>query len=187
MFCILGEAWQDIMMACIHSEEVKCFNPNAVDSNFTSSAFNFTSTTTTTTTTPPPPLAHDHIETCGSNVAYPFFISFIVLCSFLVCLKIKIKMRILKFVTVLCGRFWQILNLFVAVIMDNFDYLTRDWSILGAHHLGEFIHLWSEYDPDARGYIKHVDVLNLLRRINPPLGFGKLCPRRMACKVSRGL
>lgn len=77
----------------------------------------------------------------------------------------------------------QILNLFVAVIMDNFDYLTRDWSILGAHHLGEFISLWSEYDPDARGCIKHVDVLNLLRRINPPLGFGKLCPRRMACKV----
>lgn len=31
------------------------------------------------------------------------------------------------------------LNLFVAVIMDNFDYLTRDASILGAHHLGEFI------------------------------------------------
>ena len=28
-----------------------------------------------------------------------------------------------------------ILNLFVAVIMDNFDYLTRDWSILGPHHL----------------------------------------------------
>ena len=25
----------------------------------------------------------------------------------------------------------QIINLFVAVIMDNFDYLTRDWSILG--------------------------------------------------------
>jgi len=33
--------------------------------------------------------------------------------------------------------------------MDNFDYLTRDWSILGAHHLDEFIRQWSEYDPDA--------------------------------------
>jgi hypothetical protein len=31
------------------------------------------------------------------------------------------------------------LNLFVAVIMDNFDYLTRDSSILGAHHLDEYI------------------------------------------------
>ena len=99
-------------------------------------------------------------EGCGSYVAYPFFISFFVVCAFLV------------------------LNLFVAVIMDNFDYLTRDWSILGPHHLGEFVHLWSEYDPDAKGFIKHVDVVTLLRKISPPLGFGKLCPHRVACKVS---
>ena len=77
-----------------------------------------------------------------------------------------------------------ILNLFVAVIMDNFDYLTRDWSILGPHHLDEFVRLWSEYDPDAKGRIKHVDVVTLLRKISPPLGFGKLCPHRVACKVS---
>lgn len=44
----------------------------------------------------------------------------------------------------------QIINLFVAVIMDNFDYLTRDWSILGPHHLDEFVRLWAEYDPDAK-------------------------------------
>lgn len=43
----------------------------------------------------------------------------------------------------------QIINLFVAVIMDNFDYLTRDWSILGPHHLDEFKKIWAEYDPDA--------------------------------------
>jgi len=34
--------------------------------------------------------------------------------------------------------------------MDNFDYLTRDWSILGPHHLEEFVRLWSEYDPEAK-------------------------------------
>ena len=34
--------------------------------------------------------------------------------------------------------------------MDNFDYLTRDWSILGPHHLDEYVRIWSEYDPDAR-------------------------------------
>merc|ERR1711881_580752 len=95
---------------------------------------------------------------CGTDFAYPYFISFFVVCSFL------------------------ILNLFVAVIMDNFDYLTRDWSILGPHHLSEFVHLWSEYDPDAKGFIKHVDVVTLLRKISPPLGFGKLCPHRVACK-----
>lgn len=94
----------------------------------------------------------------GSNLAYPYFISFSIICSFL------------------------IINLFVAVIMDNFDYLTRDWSILGAHHLDEFVRLWSEYDPDAKGRIKHLDVVTLLRKISPPLGFGKLCPHRVACK-----
>ncbi|KHJ85246.1 hypothetical protein OESDEN_15032 [Oesophagostomum dentatum] len=80
---------------------------------------------------------------------------------------------------------FQVINLFVAVIMDNFDYLTRDWSILGPHHLEEFVRLWSEYDPDAKGRIKHLDVVTLLRKISPPLGFGKLCPHRLACKVSR--
>ena len=34
--------------------------------------------------------------------------------------------------------------------MDNFDYLTRDWSILGPHHLDEFVRQWSEYDPEAK-------------------------------------
>ncbi|KAM7405357.1 hypothetical protein PAMP_012625 [Pampus punctatissimus] len=82
-----------------------------------------------------------------------------------------------------CGsNFAIIINLFVAVIMDNFDYLTRDWSILGPHHLDEFKRIWSEYDPEAKGRIKHLDVVALLRRIQPPLGFGKLCPHRVACK-----
>ena len=101
--------------------------------------------------------------------------------------------RLLHATIVIVNRWWkiyklllviiQIINLFVAVIMDNFDYLTRDWSILGPHHLDEFIRLWSEYDPDAKGRIKHLDVVTLLRKISPPLGFGKLCPHRVACKV----
>lgn len=45
---------------------------------------------------------------------------------------------------------FQMLNLFVAVIMDNFDYLTRDPSILGPHHLDEYIRVWSNYDPSAK-------------------------------------
>uniref|UniRef100_A0A4X1U9N9 Voltage-dependent calcium channel alpha-1 subunit IQ domain-containing protein n=1 Tax=Sus scrofa TaxID=9823 RepID=A0A4X1U9N9_PIG len=95
---------------------------------------------------------------CGSSFAVFYFISFYMLCAFL------------------------IINLFVAVIMDNFDYLTRDWSILGPHHLDEFKRIWAEYDPEAKGRIKHLDVVTLLRRIQPPLGFGKLCPHRVACK-----
>ena len=52
-----------------------------------------------------------------------------------------------------------------------------------SNFLDEFVRLWSEYDPDAKGRIKHVDVVTLLRKISPPLGFGKLCPHRVACKV----
>jgi len=126
-----GEAWQEIMLSCIKSPDVKC-DDNSDDAGAPGG--------------------------CGSNFAYVYFITFFIICAFLV------------------------LNLFVAVIMDNFDYLTRDWSILGPHHLGEFVVLWSEYDPDAKGKIKHVDVVTLLRKISPPLGFGKLCPHRVACK-----
>lgn len=36
----------------------------------------------------------------------------------------------------------------------------------------------------CRGRIKHLDVVTLLRRIQPPLGFGKFCPHRVACKVT---
>lgn len=114
--------------------------------------------TTTTTSAPETTTVQGESASCGTDFAVPYFISFYVLCSFL------------------------IINLFVAVIMDNFDYLTRDWSILGPHHLEEFVRLWSEYDPDAKGRIKHLDVVTLLRKISPPLGFGKLCPQRIACK-----
>ncbi|XP_051757896.1 voltage-dependent L-type calcium channel subunit alpha-1D isoform X7 [Ctenopharyngodon idella] len=128
--CATGEAWQQIMLACLPGKQCDSesdYNPGEE-------------------------------KTCGSSFAILYFISFYMLCAFL------------------------IINLFVAVIMDNFDYLTRDWSILGPHHLDEFKRIWSEYDPEAKGRIKHLDVVTLLRRIQPPLGFGKLCPHRVACK-----
>uniref|UniRef100_A0AAQ6IFK0 Voltage-dependent L-type calcium channel subunit alpha n=1 Tax=Anabas testudineus TaxID=64144 RepID=A0AAQ6IFK0_ANATE len=128
--CATGEAWQEIMLASLPGK--RCDPESDYESGEEFS--------------------------CGSNFAIVYFISFFMLCAFL------------------------IINLFVAVIMDNFDYLTRDWSILGPHHLDEFKRIWSEYDPEAKGRIKHLDVVALLRRIQPPLGFGKLCPHRVACK-----
>ncbi|XP_072288010.1 voltage-dependent L-type calcium channel subunit alpha-1F isoform X2 [Pyxicephalus adspersus] len=128
--CATGEAWQEIMLASLPGKRCDSESDFAPEEEFT----------------------------CGSNFAIVYFISFFMLCAFL------------------------IINLFVAVIMDNFDYLTRDWSILGPHHLDEFKRIWSEYDPEAKGRIKHLDVVTLLRRIQPPLGFGKLCPHRVACK-----
>uniref|UniRef100_A0A7M4G1I1 Voltage-dependent L-type calcium channel subunit alpha n=1 Tax=Crocodylus porosus TaxID=8502 RepID=A0A7M4G1I1_CROPO len=130
--CATGEAWQEIMLACLSNK--KC-DPESEQANST-----------------------EEDQSCGSSFAIFYFISFYMLCAFL------------------------IINLFVAVIMDNFDYLTRDWSILGPHHLDEFKRIWAEYDPEAKGRIKHLDVVTLLRRIQPPLGFGKLCPHRVACK-----
>ncbi|XP_069795821.1 voltage-dependent L-type calcium channel subunit alpha-1D-like isoform X9 [Narcine bancroftii] len=128
--CATGEAWQEIMLACMPGRRCD----------------------------PESDYGPGEENTCGSNFAIVYFITFYMLCAFL------------------------IINLFVAVIMDNFDYLTRDWSILGPHHLEEFKRIWSEYDPEAKGRIKHLDVVTLLRRIQPPLGFGKLCPHRVACK-----
>uniref|UniRef100_A0A4W4GAG7 Voltage-dependent L-type calcium channel subunit alpha n=1 Tax=Electrophorus electricus TaxID=8005 RepID=A0A4W4GAG7_ELEEL len=128
--CATGEAWQEVMLGCLYGQ--RC-DPKS-----------------------------DYLPgeeyTCGSGIAVLYFMSFYMLCAFL------------------------IINLFVAVIMDNFDYLTRDWSILGPHHLDEFKKIWAEYDPEATGRIKHLDVVTLLRRIQPPLGFGKFCPHRVACK-----
>lgn len=52
---VLGEAWQDIMLDCSARDEVKC-----------------------------DPRSDDKSSTCGSDIAFPYFISFYVLCSFLV-------------------------------------------------------------------------------------------------------
>ncbi|NXY64327.1 CAC1S protein, partial [Callaeas wilsoni] len=128
--CATGEAWQEILLDCSYGRRCD----------------------------PESDYAEGEEYTCGTGFAYFYFISFYMLCAFL------------------------IINLFVAVIMDNFDYLTRDWSILGPHHLDEFKRIWAEYDPEAKGRIKHLDVVTLLRRIQPPLGFGKFCPHRVACK-----
>uniref|UniRef100_A0A5F8GXW0 Voltage-dependent L-type calcium channel subunit alpha n=1 Tax=Monodelphis domestica TaxID=13616 RepID=A0A5F8GXW0_MONDO len=133
--CATGEAWQEILLACSYGKLCDPKSDASVGEEYT----------------------------CGTGFAYFYFISFYMLCAFL------------------------IINLFVAVIMDNFDYLTRDWSILGPHHLDEFKKIWAEYDPEAKGRIKHLDVVTLLRRIQPPLGFGKFCPHRVACKRLVGM
>ncbi|XP_043464353.1 voltage-dependent calcium channel type A subunit alpha-1 isoform X7 [Leptopilina heterotoma] len=126
--CATGEAWPNIMLACVKDRPCDA-NAKKGDG-----------------------------ETCGSNLAYAYFVSFIFFCSFLM------------------------LNLFVAVIMDNFDYLTRDSSILGAHHLDEFVRIWAEYDPNATGKIHYSEMYDMLKNMDPPLGFGNKCPNRLAYK-----
>ena len=120
----------------------------------------------------------------------------------------------------------QILNLFVAVIMDNFEYIVWDRSQLGAYDLRIFVKHWSKFDRHGRcvrvcvcahmcvrvcvcyvhesivsvcvymimcclfvclfrGKLRPEKVFDLLRKIDPPVGWGKLCPRVTAYKVSQ--
>ncbi|CAB4055192.1 CACNA1B [Lepeophtheirus salmonis] len=116
--CSTGEAWPDIMMACVAGRPC---DSRALQVNKTTGEI-----------VP---------KTCGSSMTYVYFISFIFLCSFIM------------------------LNIVVAVIMDSFDYLTRDSSILGSHHLGEFITVWCEYDPLGEGKIHYTDMFALLKQI----------------------
>ncbi|XP_039984159.1 voltage-dependent R-type calcium channel subunit alpha-1E [Xiphias gladius] len=105
-----------------------------------------------------PSLTSNQEGGCGSDFAYFYFVSFIFFSSFLM------------------------LNLFVAVIMDNFEYLTRDSSILGPHHLDEFVRIWGEYDRAACGRIHYTDMYEMLTNMSPPLGLGKKCPSKVAYK-----
>ncbi|XP_036409855.1 voltage-dependent R-type calcium channel subunit alpha-1E-like isoform X2 [Megalops cyprinoides] len=106
----------------------------------------------------PPFMSPDHEGGCGTDFAYFYFVSFIFFSSFLM------------------------LNLFVAVIMDNFEYLTRDSSILGPHHLDEFVRIWGEYDRAACGRIHYTAMYEMLTHMSPPLGLGKKCPAKIAYK-----
>lgn len=73
----LGEAWQEIMMDCADTKKARCDRRlNRTESQF-----------------------------CGSNTAYPYFISFYVLCSFLVS-------YFPHFIYVLCPNF----------LLENFIY-----------------------------------------------------------------
>uniref|UniRef100_A0A8C2DQL9 Calcium channel, voltage-dependent, R type, alpha 1E subunit b n=1 Tax=Cyprinus carpio TaxID=7962 RepID=A0A8C2DQL9_CYPCA len=107
---------------------------------------------------PPHFTSPDHEGGCGTEFAYFYFVSFIFFSSFLM------------------------LNLFVAVIMDNFEYLTRDSSILGPHHLDEFVRIWGEYDRAACGRIHYTAMYEMLTHMSPPLGLGKKCPAKIAYK-----
>jgi hypothetical protein len=130
--CATGENWQQIMLSCLSG---KPCDPASQQ-----------------------PLAPN----CGNPLAIPYFVSFIFLCSFLVSRSCPAfahqsasssasldNIGIEKIIRDVACILLQMLNLFVAVIMDNFDYLTRDSSILGPHHLDEYIRVWAEYDPAA--------------------------------------
>ncbi|XP_065647835.1 voltage-dependent L-type calcium channel subunit alpha-1D isoform X2 [Hydra vulgaris] len=102
---------------------------------------------------------YNHVPNCGSTIlARIYFMSYMFISMFF------------------------LLNLFVAVIMDNFEYLTRDSSIFGSHDLEDFVRCWSQFDPKATGYISHDKLYELMSYISPPIGFGVKCPKTIAYK-----
>jgi hypothetical protein len=105
-------------------------------------------------------------STCGSAFGIFYMISFVVIGSFVV------------------------LNLFVAVIVDNFEFLTTDEAELGAHSMDAFPKLWGDFDPEGVGFIPLPRLEKLLMRIDPPFGL-KGCPefivydklKQVRCKI----
>eukprot|EP00045_Choanoeca_perplexa_P018233 m.282974 g.282974 ORF g.282974 m.282974 type:complete len:1665 (+) comp17755_c0_seq4:1769-6763(+) len=98
----------------------------------------------------------DSEESCGSGFAVFYMITFVIIVSFLV------------------------LQLFVAIIIDNFEYLTRDASMLGEQDLPAFGEVWARYDPDNKRRLHHSDVLELLKHLKPPLGFESSMLKKVA-------
>ena len=91
---------------------------------------------------------------CGTSLSYLYFASFVFVCSYIMT------------------------NLFLAFIMDNFVYLTHDWSELDSRHIHLFTAAWGAYDTKGAGYIRKEHLVPLLKSFNPPLGNGKMCPDR---------
>ena len=76
---------------------------------------------------------------CGTSLALPYFVSFFTLGGFVV------------------------LNLIVAVILDNFSSLSKQQpDLVTADHIEVFRDAWAEFDPDADGQIPTVELPELL-------------------------
>uniref|UniRef100_A0A3B1JZ98 Voltage-dependent L-type calcium channel subunit alpha n=1 Tax=Astyanax mexicanus TaxID=7994 RepID=A0A3B1JZ98_ASTMX len=80
-----------------------------------------------------------------------------------------------------CGAGFAVLY-FMSFYMLFFIYAVIGIYIFSVFALFHFMHFMNCMNAPCRGRIKHLDVVTLLRRIQPPLGFGKFCPHRVACK-----
>ena len=89
-------------------------------------------------------------------LAIPYFVTFIILTTFLM------------------------VNLFIAVIMDNFEYLTQDVSTLNVNHLDRFHSAWQKLDPAGDGRLPPGNLMELFKQLPPPLGFGAHCSHNLA-------
>ena len=88
------------------------------------------------------------IDGCGTPVAFPFFVSFTLLITFIM------------------------LNMFIGIICDGFSEISSgENTLLSMECYRTFIHKWQKYDPHATLYVRKDQLKNVLREVPLPLGF----------------
>src|SRR5690606_25429731 len=91
---------------------------------------------------------------CGNVFAFIYFVSFQILAPFVM------------------------MNLFIAVILDNFSaQMHFEDSALNHEHLRDFAYKWTAYDPHATHVIPTGRLKSLLKDIGEPLALKKNCDR----------
>jgi len=84
---------------------------------------------------------------CGSWLALPFFISYVVLTTYVV------------------------LKMLIALILENYVIaIKRDHNSLQPTHAEAFVKAWAEFDPHATGKIALGDLTGVIKLLPPPLG-----------------
>lgn len=61
------------------------------------------------------------------------------------------------------------LNMFVGVVLEAFEN-SQESDILSPADLDHFVHVWSEFDPNATNYMRASMISAFLTRLRPPLG-----------------
>ena len=90
---------------------------------------------------------HPELKNCGSWMAVPFFVSYIILSSFVV------------------------LKMLIALIIENYKRSKREQTrLVHNSHRDAFVDAWAVIDPEGVGQIAISDLPRLIRSLNPPLG-----------------
>lgn len=169
--CATGEAWNSIMLSCLHGD---C-----------------------------DPLSGKEGQDCGSPLAYAYFVSFIFLCSFLVN-QMNFGSNFLNIQTdVFCDLFrcwtyslrslwtisitWHVIPVFWEHIiwMNSYEYGENTTLVLSKFLKWLLTRISTCVQTSysiSSGRIHHKEAFDMLKNIDPPLGFGNKCPNRIAYK-----
>ena len=101
---------------------------------------------------------------CGSWIAVPFFVSFVLLTTFIV------------------------LKMMIALILENYlKTLRRDRSSVQPDDAEAFLEAWARYDPRGTGLVPIDNLTELVHSLPPPLGLNPAYyPKGGACVGHRG-